>query len=176
MSLGELELKPDEMGESVGPCPVCEKIRWRFKSCEYCFPKKENQVDLYELKPGYKTNRLVCEAVGCHEEQDERGRYSLIVPGGFNRIDFVVEGDCWGDSPRCSTDLNAAFWAAERVNLFGCHERFLSGRQIWKWSDGKSSCANDPPTIILVLEAETPALVICKAILKLKEQNVRDGE
>ena len=128
--------------------------------------RQANQED--ELEPGCETDKLVAEAIGVECELRGLGEDPVKMTA------FVKPNTIWSKfSP--STDLNDAFWAAKRVDLFGCHERFLSGSEIWEWSDRKSGCANDLPTIDLILEADSPAMAICKAILKLKEPNDSDS-
>ena len=118
-------------------------------------------MNLRELPCGAETDMMVAEAIGF--ECKLRGP----IEDPIKITAFVKPNTIWrAFSPR--NDLNDAFWAAERVDLFGCHERFLSGSTIWEWSGRKSGCANDPPTIDLMLDADSPAMAICKAILKLK--------
>lgn len=70
--------------------------------------------------------------------------------------------------PKYSTDLNAAFAAAERVGLFDEY-------QIGKWNPREYcvilSC-DQPDERDIIGRAETPALAICAALLKLKETDV----
>jgi hypothetical protein len=66
--------------------------------------------------------------------------------------------------PKFSTDLNAAFAAAERVYLFaGQIFRDLRQRQCGDW------CVWDLDNDEYVAEGPTPALAICAAILKEKK-------
>lgn len=70
------------------------------------------------------------------------------------------------DCPHYSTDLNAAFAAAEKVGLWkqGYDLHMWSGlHNVMVWSVGDF---HDDP----LAEAETPALAICAAILKLAKE------
>jgi hypothetical protein len=65
-----------------------------------------------------------------------------------------------------STNLNAAFRAAERVGLF-------DGYQLGKWTS-REFCiilaCDQPSEGDIIGRGETPALAICEAILNLKEK------
>lgn len=108
-----------------------------------------------DLQPGPETDRLIAEAIHCFDRME----YGVCII----KIDGITK-----EFKPC-IDLNDSFLAAEGVGLFGCHERFLSGSSIWEWSD-PPKCVNDPPTINMVFEADTPAMAICKAILAPKKQ------
>ncbi len=65
-----------------------------------------------------------------------------------------------------STDLNDSFWAAEQVGLFKCKQHDLAlvrggCPEHWFMSQGEDD-------FVGVSEADTPALAICAAIIKLK--------
>ena len=115
---------------------------------------EKHAVNIDKLKPGPETDKLVADAIGIEYETM-----------GYELYRYT---DVGGALFQPSRDLNDAFGAAERADLFGCHERFLGGSEIWKWHDGKIETANEPPTIDLWISAETPAMAICKAILALK--------
>ena len=101
-----------------------------------------------EIKAGPELDMAVAAAIG-----EEPG-----LPFSIVRADAGQEGFTY---KRYSTDLNAAFAAAEKVDLFGGCSLGLGhpdGRRVWIASsfDG------------IVSEGTTPALAICAAILKLK--------
>lgn len=125
---------------------------------------------MVEIKPGPELDRAVLEACGW--------RY---------RTADGIEGDvlglrCWHDEndnqvhgtkvPSPSTDLNAAFEAEEEV--FGCgFSLHTAGKPIggWTWFRcivGIGWCDNRCAKQFEV-QATSPALAICAAILKLKE-------
>ena len=68
----------------------------------------------------------------------------------------------WRTLPKFSTDLNAAFEAAEEVGLFDDGMSLRKSRDgVWRvWDDEIDE---------LVVSALTPARAICAAILKLRE-------
>lgn len=107
-------------------------------------------MNLDELEPGSDTNRLVAEALGAEVE---------FVP----MLRFAP-----------STDLNDAFWAAERAELFKFHVLMQTWiDKIWVICEAVFD-GNDPSAIglfeeNLLVTADTPAMAICLAILKLKE-------
>lgn len=71
------------------------------------------------------------------------------------------------DCPKYSTDLNAAFAAAEMVGLFesGRHLAYYKGEwSIVAWYRGATD-------MVHLSEESTPALAICAAILKLKKKS-----
>ena len=121
-------------------------------------------VNVDELKPGDETDRLVAESVGA--TKDVAGDWSL---NGEKIGTQSMEGD-WDFHP--SSDLNDAFWAAEQVGLFDDYS--LGWRRVYnRWELSKFIPMDGPYKIA---HAETPAMAICKAILKLKEPNVRDSK
>ncbi len=116
-------------------------------------------MKINELKPGHETDRLVAEAVGIEHE----------VMG----YDVVRYTDVGAALFQPSIDLNAAFVAAEQAGLFspdgfGCELGQTIG-DLW-------NLRNDCGAWILESDEDNPSMAICKAILKLKERNVRDGE
>jgi hypothetical protein len=69
--------------------------------------------------------------------------------------------ECW---PSYSTDLNAAFAAAEKAGLFRNYAYCLaSGQHVLSESVPVKTWAD------VIAHEETPCLAICAAILKLKE-------
>jgi hypothetical protein len=135
-----------------------------------------------EIKPGPELDIAVAEAIGrpldqhyglyhcksCHRYKIDR--YTMrdgcfcdcdMPPGGpVPRLEYVESGF------RPSTDLNAAFAAAEAVGLFD--EWALTHSMVsWRITPAKQGLWFIDP--VLALEF-TPALAICAAILKLKEE------
>lgn len=109
---------------------------------------------MVEIKAGPELDRAVAEAIG-----DEPG-----LPFSIARADRGEEGFTYRP---CSTDLNAAFAAAEKVGLFDYHAAELD------WEDGRwyVQWLVDPGHGGLgdSAVATTPALAICAGILELKE-------
>jgi|GEM_PF-5219542 len=126
---------------------------------------------MVEIKAGPELDRAVAEAVGWRFTAKKVVRDSFDVVAGT-----LLEGWWDGDdyisyqTPECSTDLNAAFAAAEKVGLFhnDRHNAMLATVEDNQWEVLWST--DDDDSVI----APTPALAICAAILKLKE-NQRPG-
>ena len=123
-----------------------------------------------QLVAGDKLDRRVAKAAGwnscCDWEETGLGNfygcvYQCRVCGEIDLVESPSELDmvCL---PCFSTDLNAAFEAAERTGLFDKNrfnallEKTTDGRWEVLWSTDDIS-----------VEADTPALAICGAILKL---------
>jgi hypothetical protein len=104
------------------------------------------------MEAGPELDRKVAEAIGL-----------TIVPGTREDRVHVLE---WTGYYRPSIDLNMAFEAAEKAGLFGEDEAnamLTKGiADLWVLSWGQAE--HD------LLMSKTPALVICAAILKLKEE------
>ena len=111
-----------------------------------------------EIKAGQELDVAVAEAIGMQYAGYYRRGPAYCLRGEQTNLKSHVEvGVNWNPS----TDLNAAFAAAEKVDLFGGCSLGLGhpdGRRVWIASsfDG------------IVSEGTTPALAICAAILKLK--------
>jgi hypothetical protein len=128
-----------------------------------------------EIKPGRELDVAVAEAVGAKPRigKDRRSVVVAIEDGRIMRHLAIPTGPnaaCNGAfvpfSP--STDLNAAFQAAEAVGLFAePHFMMLGMTYNNKWV---IYCGGD--CLEYFSEAcDTPALAICDAILKLKEES-----
>lgn len=115
------------------------------------------------IEQGVELDRAVAEAIGWsiiagfpHDWHDERGRTWPI--SGF----------------RPSYDMNAAFAAAERVfpHGFALH---TPGVPVGGWKEFRCIAGTgwdgDRASGQIQVEADTPALAICAAILKLKEKS-----
>lgn len=111
-----------------------------------------------ELTPGLELDLAIARACGF----EVRVRHHL---GTGEPLDLVL--DASGNYFHPSTDLNCAFEAAETVGLF---DRFaltvLSGT--WRITPAVSGLWFVDPVLAT---GSTPALAICAAILKLKEQH-----
>ncbi len=84
------------------------------------------------------------------------------------RDKWEVEYEASKGPPAYSTDLNAAFAAAEKVGVFsGCAGGYALEQARSQWS------VSDPQTFgdAFLAQGPTPALAICAAILKLKEKD-----
>lgn len=75
------------------------------------------EEEIAAMKAGSELDRLVGERVmGCRVVKRRRGTFDLVVPGSFNRIDYVTAEGAWAAMPRYSTDVAAAFEVALRLN------------------------------------------------------------
>jgi hypothetical protein len=136
-----------------------------------------------EIKAGPELDEKIAEAVGWRKQCDfewtgdsdhENSVYQCKQCGE------IVLDDCEPTTQECipqfSTDLNAAFAAAERVELFdhdhGEQESYL-GKTIdgeWEVLVGATGWQGNACGELGYLTREpAPALAICAAILKLKE-------
>ena len=97
--------------------------------------------------------------------------YAVAKAAGFDVIGDEIEDDeVWVDNEdggtsrmfRPSTDLNAAFAAAEKVGLFDVW-LLAKGESYWHLQDYSERDMEG-------IQAPTPALVICAAILHEKEK------
>jgi hypothetical protein len=110
----------------------------------------------FELKPGPELDAEVAKACGIK-----------VAVGDLCTDEGLYPNVCYKDDGsesvfRPSTDLNAAFEAAEKVGLFingGSLSRFSPHGDSWAWydADGIEICRN-----------ESPAMAICSAILSLE--------
>ena len=132
-------------------------------------------MNLRELPCGPETDILVAEAIGV--ECGLRGP----IEDPIKITAFVKPNTIWrAFSPR--NDLNDAFWAAEQVGLFDAKDEYYlklhkvddiepwfvspiieDGEDNWREPRGGELYFN------LLSIAATPALAICKAILKFNE-------
>jgi hypothetical protein len=113
------------------------------------------------LKTGPETDRRVVDALGFNP--DEHGEF--VVDGVHWRLsDYHVLDSIYGDETQGmfnpSSDLNDAFWAAERADLYFAVGRDTSGKYFVLNSIQLGEFAHH----------ESAALAICAAILKLKGQ------
>ena len=122
------------------------------------------------IKPGPELDRAVAEAV------DPLCTVAMCVADGCRDAPPDTEGDVlavwkWNGErtyillPKFSTDLNAAFAAAEKVGLFRKQCCLLQDTYWHVW--GRFTGRTLGPEFNE--RGETPALAICAAILKLKE-------
>ncbi len=121
------------------------------------------------MKAGHELDWAVAEAIGLDtaamRTNDERERLPpvMISPREWDELRGVEHVTCEGDVAcipfQPSTDLNAAFAAAEKVGLFD-NARLSSWNGKWevRWSPTENCWG------------PTPALAICVAILKLKDK------
>ena len=127
-------------------------------------------VAMIEIKPGAELDRAVAEAVGLTwpvVERPERRVVGLyeVIPG--NAVKVGARDDLVTDAmiPNYSTDLNAAFAAAEKVGLF---DKYRLGRL--NNGDWELVLNCDCPMEDEFIACErTPTLAMCAAILELKE-------
>ena len=73
----------------------------------------------------------------------------------------------WRTLPKFSTDLNAAFAAAESAGLFGEPDVMVARDELRQWRVVKHLGLRDWETLAI---QPTPSLAICAAILELKEE------
>ena len=120
---------------------------------------------------GVKLDRLVAEAIGwpalkCCEFEDtgvSDGEISVYRCKDCGQLELVDQegGGCCGCLPGFSTDLKAAFAAAEKVGLFGFH--LLGNLEVYKRKHERGWILEG------FASGSTPALTICAAILKLRK-------
>lgn len=131
---------------------------------------------MVEIKAGPELDRSAAEAIGLQytskpvwrNERDEI--LGTELEGWWDGDKYVAHS-----LPRYSTDLNAAFEAAEAVGLFDdpgltgvlIRNKHISGRGPWciDWDD------EGEPGGCTGVYADTAALAICKAVLKLKSRS-----
>ena len=115
---------------------------------------------MIEIKPGYKLNTAVAEAIGLTWQEATR----FVMAAWLHE-----DGWCYRKLPHFSTDLNAAFVAMEKVTSDA--GRWSIQRVGPQWI--ADLCLPDPESLVLgkgiCATYSTPALAICAAILKLKE-------
>ena len=117
-----------------------------------------------EIKAGTVVDLAIAKAIGMTTAVEFKGDI-LISSRERDELRGIEHPTCEG-SVACipfspSKDLNAAFAAAKKVGLFEIRCLAQNSSEQWRiW--------NYDPTE-LVAPAETPALAICAAILKLKE-------
>lgn len=125
-----------------------------------------------ELEASAELNRLVAEAVAWNRQCDweytglSDYEYSVYRCRNCGDVDLSDMGD--GEpqkcTPLCSTVLDAAFAAAESARLFESY--------VLAWVDGvwRITPARRFAHPVFAI-GNTPALAICRAILKLKDQS-----
>ena len=118
-------------------------------------------MNLDELKPGPETDRLVADALGavetgfCWTIDDEPIGRQVLDSDGLKEWKFIP-----------STDLNDAFWAEGQVGLF--NEYYLTfdlPNRLWLIANWDAPFCSPHYAFIA---ADTPAMAVCHAILKLK--------
>ena len=113
---------------------------------------------IIEIKPGSKLNIAVAKAIGLTWQNATRFKMAAW---------HHEDGWCYRTLPSFSKDLDEAFRAASRVDLFEPPEN-TNGQGPWV------SLARGPlgwlvmKDEVCVGKGDTPALAICAAILKLK--------
>ena len=130
---------------------------------------------MIEIKAGAELDEAVADAIDL-QYFPRTGPFSglpyvavLITLREWDEIRGIEHITCEGDIAcipfQPSIDLNAAFAAAEKVELFD-HETPPSYRRCLFGVDDDTWCVGGPG---LSADGPTPALAICAAILKLKE-------
>ncbi len=128
-------------------------------------------MKIAELQAGAETDRLVAEAIGMPH-------FMANKLDGSVACSHVESSMGTFDDFAPSTALNDAFWAAEQVGLFNDYYLSKASSYRWRGLDGNwvikltGSCWPESPFVF----GATPEMAICKAILKLKEPNGRDGK
>jgi hypothetical protein len=113
-----------------------------------------------EIKTGSELDMAVAEAIGWRQSGE-----------AWVQQETPLDRECWVSDFRPSTDLNAAFAAAEKAGLFSGNHLLNSQpnnhcAMLYKLSDDLwhvSGCCGERYS-----DATTPALAICAAILKTK--------
>ena len=143
---------------------------------------RQEVLDIDSLKPGPEMDRLVAEAIGdrllvAHKDDmaaiENAPDKTLIAVKHPESIEIVAPKPY-------STDLNAAFEAAEKMGLFPAYVLVKKQTEEPWWGLFPAfPLRNDPapfPTLMhsqfgCLAFAPTPAMAISKATLKLKEKN-----
>jgi hypothetical protein len=121
-----------------------------------------------EIKPGLELNLAVLKALGAVWRDEWKDETGWKMAAWYYEDGSVA---CRQQIPQFSTDLNAAFAAAEKAGLFsGNHLQTSTPNNhcamLYKLSDDLwhvSGCCGERYS-----DATTPALAICAAILKVK--------
>lgn len=119
-----------------------------------------------EIEPGRELDRAVAEAIGAEWRESWKADDGCWKMAAWY---FADGSPAWHRLPSFSTDLNAAFTAADKVGLFPVDGmRFLRRETDGLWAVVEIY-TNTPYEAYVIGQARTPALAICAAILKLKE-------
>lgn len=110
---------------------------------------------MVKIKAEIELDRAVLSALGAVYRENWQDEVGCCKMSGYYYPDGTVA--CRESIPRYSEDLNAAFSAAEKVGLFDYYYLMRADEQ-WEIRGQE-----------LFASASTVALVICEAILKLKE-------
>ena len=113
-------------------------------------------VDIDELKPGLETDRLISELLDMQWDVDD----------GNNP--YWIDGK---DEFQPSTDLNAAFWAAEQLGKMfevNFHPTKMTAR-VFVYSEPDDP-VGERRIKMEVTEHEYLAMAICEAIIRVKER------
>jgi hypothetical protein len=125
---------------------------------------------MVEIKPSAALNKAVAEAIGLEAFVDEDSLMCLVVPRQWDEIRGIEHPTCEGDVAcqrfRPSSDLNDAFAAANVAGLFASFWTTVGADEL---GEGWGVYDQDGNVKAVVAEAPTPALAICAAILKIKE-------
>lgn len=122
-----------------------------------------------QLEAGPELDKAVAKALGLsqpnwvHAGYDDSGAsFQVCLSCGFEHPVGVPHGCTLLEIPPYSTDLNAAFEAAERAGLFHPSNHIT----LWRMPDGFRVAFDRPNGSAFT--RPTPALAICRAILALK--------
>ena len=121
-------------------------------SCPTC--GKEKSVNIDELKPGVETDRLISESLDMQWDVDD----------GNNP--YWIDGK---DEFQPSTDLNAAFWAAEQLGKMfevNFHPTKMTAR-VFVYSEPDDPLV-EPRRQLEVTVHDSLAMALCEAILRVK--------
>ena len=117
-------------------------------------------MNIDELEPGSETDRLVAEAIGVFVEMSSRSLFRNS-PAQPERVQIVLVSGKGPNGDRIrefapSTNLNDAFWAAEKVSTFFYmyHAEFIQGIYECRVSEEDKG--------EMLEHADTPAMAICK--------------
>lgn len=120
--------------------------------------------DFMTMEAGPNLDRIVAEKVmGCRVKK-RRGAYryvyDLVVPGSFDRIDYVEPEGAWSACPKYSTEISAAWTVAEKLRM---KVGFAGPSVGWKAVVGEPDCLCGLDNGAL---AKTAPLAICRAALE----------
>lgn len=119
-----------------------------------------------EQRAGRRLDRAVGRRVmGCHVRENSKGCYDLVVPGSYNRVDYVGRDGAWSGMPAFSTEIAAAWTLVERLHALGWVVEVTmdngTGRYCRAWYMGDDG----RPVEHESRDAATIPLAICRAAL-----------
>jgi hypothetical protein len=174
--MGWLRNVVEKMGElpppKLNPPSEVDTTSYAFFDTSYAFFDAElirqaedgDVIAMVNTDPTTKLDLAVAKAIGLEDIVSDFGDMIFITPREWDEVRGIKHPTCEGDVAcvrfQPSVDLNAAFAAAEAAGVFN-EWSLRRGDGDWYFEGSFEST--------LGVEAPTPALAICAAILKLKE-------